>query len=72
MTPKEEAIDLKNYEEYEKKIDELYEKGLVIDNDIIEHFSKILPKAYNPYDIENDIVWEIPGLGKKKENSTQK
>lgn len=71
MTPKEEALNLKNYEEYEKKIDELYEKGLVIDNDIIEHFSTILPKAYNPYDKENDIIWEIPGLG-KKENSTPK
>lgn len=62
-------LKMKNIQK--KKIDELYEKELVIDNDIIEHFSSILPKAYNPYDKENDIIWEIPGLG-KKENSIQK
>lgn len=72
MTVKEEALKLKNFEEYEKKIDDLNARGLVFDREIAEHFSKILPKAYNPYDEKNDIVYDLPGLGQKKSDNTQK
>lgn len=71
MTLKEEALKLKNFEEYEKKIDDLNARGLILDEEVVKHFSKILPKAYNPYDEENDIVYDLPGLGRKKIDDTQ-
>lgn len=65
MLTKKETLKLKNFEEYEKKIDELNTRNLVFDCEIAEHFSKTLPKDYNPYDKENDIIYGFPGLGQK-------
>ena len=58
MTLKEEALKLKNFEEYEKKIDDLNARGLILDEEVVKHFSKILPKAYNPYDKKIDDTQE--------------
>ena len=44
MLTKKETLKLKNFEEYEKKIDELNTRNLVFDCEIAEHFSKSYQK----------------------------
>ena len=43
MSPKENLLKMKTYEEYEKNREEL--KGLKPDKEVIEHLSKLFGKA---------------------------
>lgn len=46
MTPKERLLQMKTYEEYERKRGEL--KGLKPDKEVIEHLSKLFGRSPNP------------------------
>ena len=46
MTQKEEFLQLKSYEEFERKRDRF--KGLKLDREILEHMNRIFPKIEKP------------------------
>ncbi len=46
MTDKEKFLELKSYEEFDKRREEF--RMLKFDKDIVEHMSKIFPKSPNP------------------------
>lgn len=60
MTAKEKFLQLKSYEEFDKRREEF--KGLKPDKEIIAHFTKITPKSPNP---PHELYKTKPEKGKK-------
>lgn len=60
MTAKEKFLQLKSYEEFDKRREEF--KGLKPDKEVMEHFTKITPKSPNP---SYELYKTNPEKGKK-------
>ena len=50
---KDEFMKIKTYEEFDRRREEF--RGLVIDEDTLEHFGEISPKGYAPKGLHVDL-----------------
>lgn len=60
MTEKEKLLQLKSYEEFDRRREEFNE--LMPDEEIIEHLTKITQKSQNP---DEELFKTPPGNGKR-------
>ena len=62
MSIKEEALNIKTIEEWNKKAEYFRENNLIMDQEVLEHLDKVLGKSDNEILDDGNVVKDFPNF----------